>query len=427
MRTTFLLAVCIGLASCAVYQSRVQRRETLQGKLKRLGKWEEYRYVVETLNLRRAGTNGTYIHHVRDYGDFMYATNITIGTPPQLFAVDLDTGSPDSWLPDASCGSNCSGPEICKKPPKALCHLVCPPSACDGGDQPAGQDKCYGHKRFNGSASSTYSKADGTWFIKYGQGATSGINGIDTIRLGDDQGLVVKDYHFGQALCLTVDFGKDFNADGLFGLSPGRAETGSGKTIIEEAAEQGLLDKPVFTVWLEEKGQDDGAVGGVFTYGGVDDKNCGPVLVYREVTKYDGDYMWWMFEFEGFSLGNYNQSGQTFSGVSDSGTSFLVGKPQYADAVAKAAGAAPFDPQNGYEIDCDATFEPFVLTIGGKQYPVDHKQLIVHGNPSTCVLALDQNPKQPFDWLLGDPWVRQYCQIHDMGEPKRIGFAKANP
>ena len=64
----------------------------------------------------------------------------------------------------------------------------------------------------------------------------------------------MKDYRFEQALCITPDFGKNFKADGLSGLSPGRADTGSEKTIIEMAVEQGLLDKPVFTVWLEEKG-----------------------------------------------------------------------------------------------------------------------------------------------------------------------------
>lgn len=46
-----------------------------------------------------------------------------------------------------------------------------------------------------------------------------------------------------------------FVSDGLFGLSPGKAYEGSDKSIVEEAAAQGLLDKPVFTVWFEEKGR----------------------------------------------------------------------------------------------------------------------------------------------------------------------------
>lgn len=55
---------------------------------------------------------------------------------------------------------------------------------------------------------------------------------------------------------------------------------------------------------------------GVFTYGGVDTKNCGPVIDYRPVTKGKDprtgkiDYVWWKFDLEGASVGNWSASGK---------------------------------------------------------------------------------------------------------------------
>lgn len=45
-----------------------------------------------------------------------------------------------------------------------------------------------------------------------------------------------------------------------------------------------LLDQPVFTVWLENRGILNQAAGGVFTFGAVDTKNCGPVIAYQPLS-----------------------------------------------------------------------------------------------------------------------------------------------
>lgn len=38
MRSTLVFVAAFGLASCAIFQSSIHKRETLAGKLKRLGK-----------------------------------------------------------------------------------------------------------------------------------------------------------------------------------------------------------------------------------------------------------------------------------------------------------------------------------------------------------------------------------------------------
>lgn len=55
-------------------------------------------------------------------------------------------------------------------------------------------------------------------------------------------------------------------------------------------------------------------------------------------------------------------------------------------------------------------------------------QLIVYQDSNTCVFTFF-----PFEfggfgpsWILGDPFIRQYCNIYDFVN-KQVGFAKANP
>lgn len=63
-------------------------------------------------------------------------------------------------------------------------------------------------------------------------------------------------YDFGLATCMDPTFKEDQTSDGMFGLSPGSTgEGGEKKTVLEVAYEQGHLDQPLFTVWLEEKGK----------------------------------------------------------------------------------------------------------------------------------------------------------------------------
>ncbi|KAH7724386.1 aspartic protease [Aphelenchoides avenae] len=397
MRSLLLFSLAFGLAYSAVFQTPVKRVEGLGAKLRREGA------------LRRSGSNGTDIQHVTDLNDIRYTAEISIGTPPQTFTVILDTGSGDLWVPNTQChyAEKCAGVR----------------------GRFAREEQCTGLVAFDGSASSTYRKDGHHWEIRYGTGSSAGFAGVDTVRMGDNGSLAIPNVVFGQATCLATFIGRT-KTNGILGLYPGPSRMGQGKTVLDYAVDEGVLEEPVFTAWFEEKGAGSHERAGVFTFGGVDTDHCGPVMDYRPIKKAtlpDGttSYAWWLFDVESFSLGNETTT-QSWNAISDTGSSLILGPPDAVEPFARAVGAQGPDGHGVYAIDCNATFEPFVVKIGGKEYPIDHKQLIIQdGDGCTFGIGAVELP-DGVDWNLGDPWVRAYCQVHDLGK-KRIGFAKANP
>ncbi|CAJ0574114.1 unnamed protein product, partial [Mesorhabditis spiculigera] len=272
-----------------------------------------------------------------------------------------------------------------------------------------------------GTPEQPFRKDGWPWEIEYGTGSADGFQGIDTVRFGEPgtKQLVVPSTTFGQAEEIA-DFFADDPIDGILGLAFTAISVNDVTPPLVNAINLGVLTNPIFTVFLMHQFDGEGVYGGVFTYGDLDKTNCGDLIAYQTLSS----ATYWEYKLDYVSAGGFDTKLGLYA-ISDTGTSF-IGGPQYdTDKIAAGYGATWNDEDQVYEIDCKANLGPFAVTIGGIVYNIQKNNMIVPSDqPGNCWLALF-----PFDslfippqWILGDPFIRQYCHTFDYGR-QRIGFS----
>jgi hypothetical protein len=385
MRTLIAFAALISFAYAGIYRMPLKHFQSKMAKMIREGTWADHLVMKE---FYRVQNRAVVPQAVNDYDDLEYIGNITIGSDQQKFAVILDTGSANLWVPDSSCTASCSG-----------------------------------KRKYNSATSTTYQANGQQWSIQYGTGSARGILGVDTVRFGD-QGtnqLTVPTTTFGQAQTLAAFFAQIPQMDGILGLAFQSLAVNGVVPPLINAINQGLLDAPIFTVYLRHRGLVENVDGGVFTYGGLDTTHCNDVLFYQPLSS----ATYYQFLLSGISLGSYSSSaGQ--QAISDTGTS-LIGGPQAQVAGLAQAVGAQYDPQNQiYLMSCSANTPDIILTIGSNQLRITKENYIVDFGigAGRCVFGVFPFSASGFavQWILGDPFIRPYCNVYDIGQ-QRIGFA----
>ncbi|KAK6015788.1 eukaryotic aspartyl protease [Ostertagia ostertagi] len=449
-----LLALMGYVLGGTIYQTPVRKIESLRKRMIREGTWGEYLKKMNAIRSKSLPNGEIHSQKVHDYADSEYLGDITIGTPGQpflvsshsyefftaallwklllpkvsfnnifLYQVVLDTGSANLWIPDVTCArSN----KVCNQPKCAaglVCKVFCPEQeCCKRGSSSNKKNACKGKKYFESEKSTSYVKLENrTQFsIAYGTGSARGFLGNDTVRFGaeNESQLIVPGAVFGQAEKIA-DFFADDPIDGILGLAFRGLAVKNVNPPFLRAVDLGIVD-PIFTVHLKRLGElADGSYGGVYTYGGLDKENCDEVVVYEKLTK----PLFWQFRLKGFTAGNVAiKTG--WEVISDTGTSFNGIPTPIADKIAKEFDAMYDSYYDIYVIDCNAQVS-LSLTIGDHDYVIESENLITRVE-NICMLTMFPMDSGGFgpQWILGDPFIRQYCNIHDAGN-KRIGFAKS--
>jgi len=280
-------------------------------------------------------------------------------------------------------------------------------------------DPCDGKNKFNQSQSSSYQRNGGSFEIQYGTGSASGFIGIDTVCFGDS-GICAFNQKFGQATSIA-DFFANEPLDGILGLAFKSLSvsdiTPPFVTVMND------LDNPYFTVWFTHLGDVNNEVGGLYTYGAFDTEHCANNLTWIPLTS----ATYFQFSIRGFNIGTYTTSTR-YEVISDTGTSLIAGPSGPIDTIATQMGAVYHPDEELYYIACEAQPPTLYFSINGNDYGVEAKNMVVpSGRPGRCIVAV-----QAFDlgggfgpsWILGDPFIRQFCNVYDLGG-RRLGVAPA--
>ncbi|KAH7710209.1 aspartic protease 2B [Aphelenchoides avenae] len=208
----------------------------------------------------------------------------------------------------------------------------------------------------------------------------------------------------------------------VVGIGPNAANPKGVDSPIVTAFKQGLIEKPVATLW-SGKTKDEGwgpHTAGELTYGGVDEAKCGPVTTYHPIAtaKADNGLGWYVKA--SVSIGtatvNVNQLQFDFS----SGAGFMFADDAYETQLLGGITG----PKVGPWFDCKltSTFN-FTLTIDGHDYVVPGDEVVERDEKDNTCSLLFEGEGAPGQFILGEQFLQKYCHSFDIGN-NAIGFSK---
>uniref|UniRef100_A0A0N5CAQ5 Peptidase A1 domain-containing protein n=1 Tax=Strongyloides papillosus TaxID=174720 RepID=A0A0N5CAQ5_STREA len=384
LKLLLLLFLFILDITIAIVKVPIIVKSPLRHKLIREKKYTHYLLYREAISNYHSKkyVNDKYIQPVEDVQDMIYMANISIGTPPQYFKVVLDTGSANLWIPDSTCKYNLPEmrrsfvpiyknlpecPSICNVVDYHSCPHLCDPGCCKKqykkllkniftlmNYQYSDDKNCKSKSQFDNNKSLTYIKNGTTFKIRYGTGSASGYQGSDIVCL-TPTALCIPNQDFGQATQLAHILGLAFRSIAVNKITPP----------IINAYNLGLLEKPIFTVYMGHFGLKDEQKGGTFTYGGLDTDNCGDVIAYEMLTS----PTYWQFNIKGVSFDLFSDT-TTSTAISDTGSSLISGPKGIVDIIGDKVGATFNVTTQTWVIDCNYIGPPITIKIRDNSYEI---------------------------------------------------------
>ncbi|KAG1865340.1 aspartic peptidase domain-containing protein [Suillus subluteus] len=304
---------------------------------------------------------------------------IKVGTPPQAFSVEFDTGSSDLFLPGPSCGASCSG-----------------------------------HKIYNPNSSSSSEALGKAFKLKYGDNSTATGNQYkDTVSLA---GFKATAQTLGVASNTTGSFSKD-KPDGLIGMGLRSNSVFDADSVFETLVAQKAVPEPVFAFKLASSGSE-------LRVGGVNSALYQGGFTYTPVTQKG----FWQIAGDAIEI-NGKEIDNGFSAVVDTGTSAILGNFTYVSQLYAAINATEVD-KGLYALPCNA-MPNVTITLGGKSFPLSAETLNMGPTDSSGKMCfggivgydLGDIHSGQWQWILGDVFMRNVYTAFDVGQC-RIGFAE---
>ncbi|KAL9603976.1 MAG: hypothetical protein Q9179_002004 [Wetmoreana sp. 5 TL-2023] len=380
----------------------------LGGKVQQKGKHAMGRIFgrkahVQRVLQKKSGADGQHIDVPAEdqQNDSLYLSTVTIGTPPQTFKLDFDTGSADLWVFSTALA-------------KSLTQ---------------------GHNVYDPKKSSTFKDTSGsTWKISYGDGSNaSGTVGTDNITIG---GLTIEHQSIELAKTLSTSFASGVG-DGLLGLAYGTINTVRPKPVATPV-ENMIVQKDIpqtselFTAYLgsykDKSDPDHGA--SFYTFGYIDQKALAGRTPYY--TPIDSSNGFWQFKSTTASVGSKKIQRTGNTAIADTGTTLALVDDNLCQAIYDAIPGAKYDEQQqGYLFPTNTPVDQLPIVafdVGGKEFAVQKEDLAFAdaGHNGMTYGGIQSRGDLPFD-ILGDTWLKGIYAIFDQGNNRFGAVVREDP
>lgn len=342
--------------------------------------------AVERTGLLSKRSEGVAVASPTDSLDDAYTIPVSIGTPPQVLQLDLDTGSSDLWVFSSETPSS----------------------------------EVSGQTVYNPSKSSTSKLQSGyTWSISYGDGSSSSGNiYADTVSIG---GVSVAGQAVELAKTVSSTFTSDSTVDGLVGLGFDSLNTASPKavnTFFGNAESQ--LDSPLFTADLKHNAP------GTYDFGFINSSLYTGSITYVPVNTNPG---YWTWTSSGYAVGTASFTSSSLTGIADTGTTLLylpltIVKAYYA----KVSGSSNSNTYGGYVFPCSATLPTFTFGVGSARITIPANYLNygpVSTGSSTCFGGLQDSSDIGIN-IFGDVALKSAFVVFNGASSPTLGWATKN-
>lgn len=388
-----------GFASISLQRGAIYVRHRSQVHSRSLAKHEKYLGVSRDMQqIPNSGYNPTTT--------LFYAGRISLGTPPQEFLVNFDTGSADFWVPSSSCNAPI----------------------------------CLQHRQYNASLSSSHSIrqyrhsgsfGSGTVNIEYGTGRVAIKPVQDTLHWGN---LTVQNTTLGEALQMTSDFDAGF--DGLFGMTFSTLSSPGFEPPFFQLSRQRLLNANQFSFTL-------GEAGGRLDLGHPPNsrnrakwiKLVEPYFWAVDIisASVEGNTNKQVYKQEASATNDFFYSNQAIemnlTGIAlfDSGTTTILCPPAFATRINRLIGAT----DDGLSADCNTSVNGpiFHFTVGniraGESFTIPitpHQYILGDGTLGHGCISAFQPGGLKNKWILGLPFFVNRTITFDI-DSGRIGFS----
>ncbi|KIJ05078.1 hypothetical protein PAXINDRAFT_103915 [Paxillus involutus ATCC 200175] len=321
----------------------------------------------------------------------MWMGTITVGTPPQSFTVDFDTGSSDLILPAQSCDSTCDG-----------------------------------HTRYDPTQSSSSTNMSTTFSMAYGDGSNvAGTQYADNVYMG---GYEAVNQTLGAATTYSSSLQfPSFLPDGLLGMGFPTISVLRASPVFQTMVSSNALMQAVFGFALSsEAGKSELTIGGTNT-----NMYQESTLAYIPVSL----AAYWQIPLAGVMRGGLNGAPDVVvanktsyaQAIIDTGTTLIVTSDSIAQQFYANVTGAKLDTDIGggvWSVPCDTigSLAP-TFTFGSSNFTVSAStfNLGPTSNGSTdCIAGLAGGGSSW--WIIGDVFLQNVYTVFDVANT-RVGFA----